>query len=179
MKPIIIIDSFKTVVFHNSNKPLVICDIDHTFIRSEFDYSFYNDILKKSISNPAELNESILYMIEKSIKIGLVKQTDKEGFSLMLQKIQKLGGKLIFLTARSQLYQQKTIEDLKRAGLEEPEKYEIHYTGNEISKGEYIKKHNLLEGYEYHIFIDDIIYFLESALKFYPDMNCYLFKYKE
>ena len=47
MKPIIIINTFKAVGFHNSKKPIVICDIDHTFIRSEFDYPYYKDKMKK------------------------------------------------------------------------------------------------------------------------------------
>jgi predicted secreted acid phosphatase len=178
MKPIIIINTFKTIGFDNSKKPIVICDIDHTFIRSEFDYSYYMNRIKNSINNKVHLNRAIMCMIEKSMKLGHVKQTDKEGFLSMLQKVKLLGGKLVFLTARSQLSHKKTIGDLKRAGLEHPEHFEIHYTGNEITKGEYIQKHNLLKDYDHSIFIDDFSHFLKSALKLYPDMNCYLFKYK-
>lgn len=178
MKPIIIIDSFKSVILNNSRKPIVICDIDHTFIRSEFDYSYYKDKMKNNISNVTQLNYAIIDMIEKSIRLGYVKQTDKEGFLSMFQKVKSLGGKLVFLTARSSVSNNKTMNDLKRAGLGHPEQFEIHYTGREISKGDYIKKHNLLKGYDHHIFIDDYPEFLHSALKLYPDMNCYLFKYK-
>jgi predicted secreted acid phosphatase len=178
MKPIVIIDSFKAVGFHNSKKPIVICDIDHTFIRSEFDYAYYKDKMKNSINNVTHLNYAIISMIERSMKLGYVKQTDKEGFSSMIQKINSIGGKLVFLTARSYVSNNKTMNDLKKAGINNPESFEIHYTGREISKGDYIKKHNLLHGHDHHIFIDDYPEFLHSALKLYPDMNCYLFKYK-
>jgi hypothetical protein len=128
-------------------------------------------------SDPNELNHLVNNMLHNSINIGLVRQTDKEGFSLMLEKVKELGGKLIFLTDRRYLAHLKTINDLIKAGLENPQQFEIHYTGNEITKGDYIQKRNLLNGYNYHIFIDDYPHFLESALRIYPDMNCYLFKY--
>lgn len=178
MKPIVIIDSFKSVIFNNAKKPIVICDIDHTFIRSQFDYAYYKDKIKNSIHDRTHLNYAIIAMIERSIRLGIVKQTDKEGFSSMIQKVKSLGGKLVFLTARSSVSSNKTMNDLKTAGISNPESFEIHYTGKEISKGDYIKKHNLLQGYDHYIFIDDYPEFLHSALKLYPDMNCYLFKYK-
>lgn len=178
MKHIVIIDSFKAVNFNETKKPIVICDIDHTFIRSEFDYSYYYDKMKNSITNKKHLNIAISCMIEKSLKMGYVKQTDKEGFTSMLQKVESLGGKLVFLTARASSSHNKTVDDLKTAGILKPEAFEIHYTGKKISKGDYIKKQNLLEGYNHTIFIDDYPDFLHSALNLYPDMNCYLFKYK-
>jgi hypothetical protein len=95
----------------------------------------------------------------------------------MLEKINQVGGKLIFLTARSSFFHDKTIKDLVKAGLHNPEQFEIHYTCNEITKGFYILKNNLLHGYDHHIFIDDYPHFLNSALQIYPEMNGYLFKY--
>lgn len=176
-KPVIIINTFKTVTFPEDKKPLVICDIDQTFIRPKFDYNFYYNQLKHDHSDPIELDDLIHRMLHWSINIGLVRQTDKEGFSLMLEKVKELGGKLIFLTARSYLAHLKTMNDLIKVGLENPLQFEIHYTNNEITKGDYIKNHNLLNGYDHHIFIDDYPQFLESALRIYPNMNCYLFKY--
>lgn len=177
MKPVIIINTFKTVTFPQDKKPLVICDIDQTFIRPKFDYNYYYQLMKDEFKDPRELHEMVNCMLNGSLNIGLVRQTDSEGFSLMLEKVQQLEGKLIFLTARSFLSHQKTINDLKKAALQNPEEFEIHYTGNEITKGDYIQRHNLLNGYDHHIFIDDYPQFLESALRIYPDMNCYLFKY--
>jgi predicted secreted acid phosphatase len=176
-KPVIIINTFKSVTLPEGKKPLVICDIDQTFIKPKFDYNFYYNLMQPKCSDPNELNQLVNNMLHNSINIGLVRQTDKEGFSLMLEKVKELGGKLIFLTARSYLAHLKTINDLIKAGLENPQQFEIHYTGNEITKGDYIQKYNLLNGYNHHIFIDDYPHFLESALRIYPDMNCYLFKY--
>jgi hypothetical protein len=176
-KPIIIINTFKAITFPEDKKPLVICDIDKTFLRPKFDYNFYYNLMKPKCPNPEELNYLVNNMLHSSLNIGLVKQTDSEGFSLMLEKVKQLGGKLIFLTARSSLAHIKTINDFIKAGLQNPEQFEIHYTSNVITKGDYIKNFGLLNGYDHHIFIDDYPHFLESALRIYPDMNCYLFKY--
>lgn len=177
MKPVLIIDTFKTVSFHENKKPIVICDIDHTFLRPKFDYNYYYEKMKHEYSDQSELKNMVDDIFNMAINVGIVKQTDEEGFSIMLERINKLQGKLIFLTARGIFSHEKTIRDLQTAGLENPELFEIHYTSNEITKGDYIKKNNLLDNYDHHIFIDDYPYFLESALKIYPDMNCYLFKY--
>jgi predicted secreted acid phosphatase len=177
-KPIIIINTFNAINFPQDKKPIVICDIDLTFIRPIRNYSNLYNQLKNKYSDPKELERIVNDMLHMSINIGLVKQTDCEGFQNMLERINQLGGKFLFLTARSSLSHEKTINDLKKAGLQNPENFEIHYTGNEITKGFYILKHHLLYGYNHHIFIDDYPHFLESALQIYPDMNCYLFKYK-
>ena len=179
MKPIIIIDTFKSIFIPSDKKPIVICDIDHTFIRPARDYiDIYNQI-KSEYPDHKDCHQIVNDMLHMSLNVGLVKQTDKEGFQIMLQKIYELGGKFLFLTARSSVAHHKTIKDLLTVGLENPEQFEIHYTGNEITKGHYIKRHNLLQGYDHHIFIDDYPHFLESALQLYPDMNAYLFKYNQ
>jgi predicted secreted acid phosphatase len=176
MKPIIIINTFKQIFFKKDIKPIVICDIDYTFIRPISTYKELFEQFKTKFSNPIELDKMILETLQSSIILGTIVQTDKEGFLFMLERINELGGKLIFLTARSSISHKKTLDDLKKVGLENPESYEIHYTGNEITKGDYIKKFDLLKGYDHHIFIDDHPHFLESALRIYPNMNCYLFK---
>lgn len=176
-KPVIIINTFKSINLPENLKPIVICDIDKTFIRPARDYiDIYNQI-KPEYSDPKELDQIVNDMLYTSLTVGMVKQTDSEGFKKMLERINQLGGKFLFLTARSSLAHEKTINDLKKAGLENPEQFEIHYTGNQITKGNYIQRHNLLQGYNHHIFIDDYPHFLESALQIYPNMNCYLFKY--
>lgn len=167
-KPIIIINTFKTINLPEDKKPIVICDIDMTFIRPSREK-------KSNYSNPKVLNQIVNYILNLSINNRLFEQTDEEGFKIMLEKINQLGGKIIFLTARSSLSHEKTVNDLIKAGLQNPQQFEIHYTGNQITKGQYIQRHNLLKGYDHHIFIDDYPYFLDSALQLYPDMNCYLF----
>ena len=177
MKPIIIINTFKLVKFYENIKPIVICDIDHTFLRPDRNYHDIYNKIKPDFSDLKELEKFAKEMYDACINVGLVKQTDKEGFKLMLERINQLGGKIIFLTARSSSAHEKTIKDLIKCGLENPEHYEIHYTSNQITKGHYIQKNNLLAGYDHHILIDDFPHFLESALQIYPHMDCYLFKY--
>ena len=175
------INTFKAINIPEDKKPIVICDIDLTFIRPIYDYNDVYHRLKSHFSDPIELDIAVNFQLKRDVNIyinlGLVKQTDKDGFLQMLDKINQIGGKFLFLTARSSFHHEKTIRDLQNAGLQNPEEFEIHYTGNQITKGDYIQKHALLNGYDHHIFIDDYPSFLESALKNYPDMNCYLFKY--
>lgn len=174
-----VINTFKNIAFDDNKKPIVICDIDLTFIRPLYSYQYYYDSLKNDFSNsPQELSCMANELMRTSMAIGLIKHTDKQGFFEMLKKVKKLNGKLIFLTARSAFSHDKTVEQLKKAGLQNPEEYEIHYTGNTMTKGNYIKKYNLLQDYNHHIFIDDYPEYLDSAFKIYPYMNCYLFKYK-
>jgi len=180
MKPIIIINTFNSVFIPDDKKTLIICDIDHTFLKPQFTFTQCYEQLKSNklkFIDENELQQSAFEMYNKCITFGFVKQTDSEGFSQMLNKINLLNGKLIFLTARSCVFHNKTIKDLKRTRLQNVEEFKIHYTGNIITKGDYIKNNNLLNDYDHHIFIDDSPSFLESALAIYPDMNCYLFKH--
>lgn len=178
MKPIIIINTFKTIFIPKDKKPIILCDIDKTFIRPLRDYNDVFNQMKHEYADPKECEQFVNDMLNMSLSVGLIKQTDKDGFTEMLAKINQLGGKLLFLTARGSLAHDKTIRDLEQVGLENPEQFEIHYTNNEITKGDYIKKYKLLHGYDHHIFIDDYPHFLESALRIYPNMDCYLFKYE-
>jgi hypothetical protein len=175
--PVFIINTFKNIYFPEDINPIVICDIDHTFIRPKRDYNDVYNQLKNNISDPDMINKMANDILHKCLDIGLVKQTDSEGFNQMLERIYQRGGKLVFLTARSFSAHKKTINDLTIAGLQNPEEFDIHYTGNEITKGYYIQKYNLLQGYNYHVFIDDYPHHLESVLQIYPNMHSYLFKY--
>jgi hypothetical protein len=176
-----VINTFNDVVFIEGSKPLVICDIDHTFIRSSHDLDHFRKMLSDDIlpgmSIVNNLDTEALNLMKRAYSIGFVKQTDPEGFNNMLQTIEKLGGKLIFLTARGIESHQKTVNDLKRAGLEHPEHFDIHYTNNEMTKGEYLKKTNLTNGYQHISFIDDYPSFIASVHHFFPQIHCYLFRY--
>ena len=173
-----VINTFKNIAFDNQKKPLVICDIDHTFIRPKYDYDYYYNKLKPEYADTNELNEMVSDMYEMAMTVGFIKQTDKEGFTYMIEQINNFGGKLIFLTARGGASHNKTVRDLVNVGLYNAEDYEIHYTGNQITKGDYIKKNNLLDGYEHFTFIDDYPSYIDSVIKVYPEINCYLFKYQ-
>jgi predicted secreted acid phosphatase len=141
-KPIFIIDTFESIYIPEHKKPIVICDIDLTFIRPSRDYDeLYHEMKNEHLDfDPIELDQLIHDMLHMSIKIGMVKQTDEQGFLKLLNKVNELGGKFLFLTARSSFAHEKTIKDLKTSGLQNPEDFDIHYTGNQITKGQYIQR---------------------------------------
>lgn len=180
-----VIQTFKDVQFDEGVKPLVICDIDHTFIRSSRELDHFRKMLREDskilkediISIDNYLDKEAMELMKCAYSMGFVKQTDPEGFTQMLQTIERLGGKFIFLTARGIESHQKTVNDLKRAGLENPALFDIHYTNNEMTKGEYIKTTNLLGNYQHISFIDDYPSFIASVRHFFPQIHCYLFRY--
>ena len=179
-----VIKSFNDVKLDENCKPLVICDIDHTFIRCSYGLDHFRKILNDDINSlpntvttSLDLDKEAIDLMNKAYNIGFVKQTDPDGFNNMLQKIEQLGGKLIFLTARGIVSHEKTVKDLKKAGLEHPENFDIHYTNSEMTKGEYLKKTNLTDGYEDISFIDDYPSFIASVNYFFPNIHCYLFRY--
>jgi hypothetical protein len=181
MVPFTIIKTFNDVKFNKDIKPLVICDIDHTFMRCLHDLNYFREFnnIDFKLFNYSPLDDSeAIDLMNIAYNLGFVKQTDNEGFNKMLKTIEELGGKLIFLTARGILSHEKTQRDLKTAGLEHPENFDIHYTNSNMTKGEYLKKTNLTNGYEHISFIDDYPSFLESVYKIFPNINCYLFQYE-
>jgi hypothetical protein len=179
-----VIKTFNDVNLDDASKPLVICDIDHTFIRCSHGLDHFRKIINyhaNKLPNPSttniDLDKEAVDLMNIAYNIGFVKQTDPDGFNNMLQKIEQLGGKLIFLTARGVISHQKTVDDIMRAGFEHPEKFDIHYTNNEMTKGEYLKKTNLTDGYEHISFIDDYPSFIASVHHHFPNIRCYLFHY--
>jgi hypothetical protein len=170
------INSFEEVHLPSSGKPLIICDIDYTFIcpinNTEY---FYNKLKLKYPEGPLAHKLASEYS-NRSISLGYVRQTDPKGFKKMVGNVELLGGDLIFLTARHKCSHQKTIDDLNRVGINGL-KYKIHYTNNQITKGEYIKLFNLTEGYDHVSFIDDYQSYIHSVFDLFPDIKCYLFKY--
>lgn len=170
------ITSFKNITFDENKKPLVICDIDLTVIKPEKDIDHYRKSVKSDFGNNEECEDLAKSMYHLALGVGLIKATDIEGFYWLIQQTEKLGGKFIFLTARGPLSHDKTLCDLKKAGIINPEKYKIHYTDSKISKGEYIRKYKLTEDFEHISFIDDYPHYLSSVYGIYPNINCYLFK---
>lgn len=181
-----VIKSFNDVKIDDKLKTLIICDIDHTFIRCSYNLDHFRNIVYsnyKSMPNMIKIylmedsEQEAIELMNRAYNIGFIKQTDPEGFNAMLKTIERINGKLIFLTARGVNSHEKTINDLKKVGFENPENFDIHYTNSEITKGEYIKKTNLIDGYEHISFIDDFPSFLASVQDIFPQINCYLFRY--
>jgi len=163
------ISSFDSVQL-NSGRPLVICDIDETVLYLDDDtYKknqvsrfplFYN---KNGMSNCSSFqNRTIL-------------PTDLAGFNRLEQRVRSLGGNIVFLTARHAATASYAIADFLKIGID-ASKYEIYYTGNEISKGHFIKKYIDLSGYDDYYFIDDLLENVRSVLHSCPPMNLYLFR---
>lgn len=174
------IDSFLKVTFHEQQKPLVICDIDHTFIRPDIEFENALSFLRgiQPYEGPTFLYEHTIRFIESAYNAGFIRQSDPEGFQAMLQTIERLDGKLIFLTARSQMFHNKTVRDLMKAGLENPTRFEIHYTSNLVTKGQYLQNLGIVSQFEHVSFIDDNMLFIESVHSIFPHINCYQFKFK-
>lgn len=172
-----IINTFNDVVIIENTKPLIICDIDHTFLRPKNDFKFYYNLASDRFDDEAEITDLARNLSTIACCFGLIKQTDEEGFVKLLERIRKQHGKLIFLTARGADFNDKTIEDLINVGLKNPETYAIHYTNALITKGEYIRINNLHNGYDHISFIDDYTCYLDSVYELFPHINCYQFKH--
>jgi hypothetical protein len=176
------ISSFFEIKFNPSSNPLVICDIDYTFIKPYFNLEHYYNIVKIDNDNSLflklsddELRDEAMALMIKTYDNGFVKQTDPNGFAHMLSIIKSLNGKLIFLTARGLCSHETTVYELANAGLKNAWTYDIHYTANSISKGEYIKKNIRTNEFSHVYFIDDNPDFLESVKNLCPEINCYMF----
>lgn len=173
-----IIKTFDDIILVEGTRPLVICDIDHTFIRPKNDFQFYYDIMKDRFESEEDINEVANNLMHSAFNLGVIKQTDEDGFKKLLERIRSQNGKLIFLTARSSEYHNRTLQDLKSVRLDNHDKFEIHFTNAEISKGSYLMiNKDILEGYNHISFIDDYTCYLDSVYKKFPYINCYQFKY--
>ena len=165
------ISTFDSIVFKN-DKPLVICDIDETILYLDEPQSASNNFhllynKHKSLSYSSTYNNS--RPVARSIF-----PTDIQGFRRFEERISSLGGKLIFLTARQSSGYQYVVEDFSKIGLD-ASKYEIHYTGNVISKGDYMRVRMDLSGYNDIYFIDDIKDNILSVYQYFPQTKLYLF----
>lgn len=182
-----IIQSFQNIHFPNHVRPLVICDIDFTFLRSKTNDDFYYQLIKDNLFMNQEMEYYILSFLHKDIQESYICQTDCIGFQLMLQIIHLLNGRFIFLTSRNKNTHAKTLNDLSKVGLVNPVQFEIHYTNNNIQKGDYIKDKIIKQNkqnkqnnnYNHFIFIDDCIETIHYASHIMPQLCCYIFKYKQ
>jgi hypothetical protein len=149
------VNSFNEIQI-TKTRPLVICDIDDTLLYFKLNI---NRIINQSNTNS-----------EKYIP----HHTDFVGFNELTKRITQLKGKLIFLTARNKEHENYTKENFTSIGLNY-NNYEVHYTNNTISKGEYI--YNYIQTHEHDdiIFIDDRIDYINTVLDYTPYVDCYLF----
>ncbi len=178
------IKSFDQIYIDNTKKTLIICDIDDTILTLDVPYDKINNFIKSDIERQLidKNNKQEIYRRYKEYKTYYklinrhsYKHTDKTGFQNMEKKIHP-ESRICFLTARSVKYHVKTIEDLNIIGLE-GKKYNINYTENIVTKGEFIKNFmsDEVEEYEDIIFIDDNHNFISSVIAHVPKIRCYKF----
>lgn len=159
-------------------KTLIICDIDDTILKYNKDLNYFINLNNQTIDN-IELSklkaqdDYEFYQIDKYYDD--ISHTDLEGFYNMIEKINKVNGNIVFLTARHKTSDIFTRKQLDIININYNE-FEIHYTGNLIPKGEYINKYINLRYYDKIIFIDDQNYNLYSVNEINPDIKCYKFE---
>lgn len=155
--------------------PLVICDIDETLITFANGKKKCHEIAQ-DFNLESNLNDfSYIYNLYKLTYPPI--QTDPSGFARLVSRLAQANGKLIFLTARSESTSEKTRIHFKQVGLNY-DSQPVHYTNNEITKGEYIHKNINLDGYDQVIFIDDYPSYIKSVMNYNPQIQCYLFDHQ-
>jgi hypothetical protein len=174
-----IINSFESIEIKPNT--LVICDIDETIIHFEKNvYYFYNKLKEDFYEDfsTKELIDITTIMYETHKLHNKPIHTDLKGFNQLLKKLEDNSGNLIFLTARNIKSDYITKNDLLNICINSYQ-YPIHYTNNNISKGEYISYFIDLDGVDEIIFIDDMDENLESFNYFFPKSKYYKFIYEK
>lgn len=164
----------------SGQKTLVICDIDKTLLYWEpKDPADFYPMLKEDFPEltQEEIHKEALEWVETYYRIkGKPIPTDLDGFVGMVNKIKHLtDSKLIFLTARNESTSKYTEKNFKDIGLNYTD-YQVHYTNNTISKGEFIKSKIDLTGYDQVIFIDDYESYIQTVNDLVPHIVCYKFE---
>ena len=182
----ITINSFNQIKLGNK-KSLVICDIDETLLYwNKKSKDFYHMVIDdyNMINNDCNLTDDkiekeALYFLNMYKCIFSPTMTDSDGFNNLLNNINSVSGsKIIFLTARTNdpvSNNKYTRKHFKENGLEY-DNFEIHYTNNLISKGEYINANIDLKDYDEIIFIDDYETYIKSVKDIFPNIICYKFQ---
>jgi len=172
------LSSFSNIPIAEST--LVICDIDDTVLyfpkKEEFVKNLVKDLLNQFSPEEAEYEAqgmmNMYHIIQKPA------HTDLAGFNALLEQLDNKHGKLVFLTARQQRDDKFTRDHLTTIGIDES-KFEVYYTDNQISKGEFIHKKFGKEigsgKWNNVIFIDDCEDYIRSVWRFCPEIKCFWF----
>ena len=158
-------------------RTFILCDIDDTLLK--WDRTLESCIVEAITLFPKE-SESFQRRFGNNLWLNYRETvppiwTDQNGFVNMLTKLSPCS-QLSFLTARAGgELAHWTQHDFEALGLT----YDpagVFYTGNRVTKGEYIKNHIPLEGFEKVIFIDDLQENIDSVSGAFPQIQCYLWK---
>jgi hypothetical protein len=173
---------YKTILTFNDieinlHNTLIICDIDDTILYYEKNLDHFIDIVKKDFShfNQKEILQEAISYYNFYRNFNKPLHTDFNGFSNLLYKIKNFNSKLIFLTARTSNSIITTSNDFKSIGINYND-FNIYYTNNKISKGDYIKNFIDINKYNQIIFIDDNNEYINSVHDLFPNIICYLFR---
>lgn len=172
-----VVHSFKNIEIYE--KTLIVCDIDDTLLRYELSWQHFFLKHKEQFNNN-EIAESYAntdwYFYTASNKCFFV---DKEGFEIFMNKIKETNSQIIFLTARSPISHNYTIENFNDLGLVHTE-FDIHYSYMK-PKGKYLHEQIYELGnydiseFKKIIFIDDAYYNILNMNMVLPDVECYFF----
>jgi hypothetical protein len=182
MENIKIINTFNDISITKENT-LILCDIDDTvltFKHLDKDFMYFYNMIKQDF--PDEdidfiVNEARdFYNTYRSYNKPI--HTDYEGFTNMVTKLKNKNSNICFLTARNEEFKDYTKKDLNNIGINYDD-FIIYFTGDKMSKGEYIKNNINLENINEIIFIDDYDNYLKSVIDLYPNIICYKFEYKK
>ncbi len=150
------ISSFFDIPIEEST--LVICDIDETVL--------YTPLYKGKLSEYTPSLHDIPH------------PTDIEGFQHLVANLREKNGELIFLTARGNLTDDITRNDLRTVGIDE-NPHKIFYTNNWMSKGKYIfselQNEYPINKWNRIIFIDDKEREVKSVYDYFPQIHGYVF----
>jgi len=170
------ISSFREIDIDPIKRTLILCDIDDTLLRWE--KNLYHFLAEVSVINQHMPLEVLYYQAQHryaEYRLSVPpKQTDPAGFIYLLSKINPIS-KCMFLTARAPSLH--TANDFANIGIND-KAFDIHYTSNKITKGEYIKKYIDILSYNDVIFIDDQPDYIQSVRIHEPSVRCFQFSYK-
>ena len=160
--PYLNINSFDNIPI--TKKTLVLCDIDDTLMYfKDIDRNWWDRQKRECNIFEDDYNSQIDNIMDKwitHIRINEPLFTDKAGFNNMMNKIDKTGSKLIFITARPNRLRHTTLMQLHMLDID-TEKCPVYIIGD-TPKGEFVKKNIELNEYKNVVFIDDYIKNIEN-----------------
>jgi len=174
---------YKTINSFNqidlNTKTLVICDIDNTLLyqKSERTLKEIYEIFQKDFDDlpKEEFEKEVKEMYQISKSMAKPKCSDFDGFNNLVKKVNELDGKIIFLTARNSTSSAWTKRQFEIIGINY-DNFNVHYTNNSITKGNYIKNNIDTNEYENTIFIDDYESYISTVNEHDKNIICYKFE---
>jgi len=168
------IRSFREVVL-TTHKTLILCDIDDTLLRwDRTPESCFAEAAAFFPKDSAKFQQAFGQNLWINYRQSVPPiWTDRNGFADMVRRLSD-ESRLAFLTARTGgIYEHWTQRDFASLGIPYESK-DVFYTGNRMTKGEFIQNHIPLGEYERVVFIDDLPENILSVSTAFPAIECYL-----